>query len=86
MGPGAFPEPISGEAIVVQTRFVGQRVKVTSLTDETACAEALGQIGKIVYLDYDCGCGQTYPDDPMVGVQLDSAVREFWSEELTVIT
>ncbi len=43
----------------------------------------VGQRGRVLYLEYDCGCGQSYPSDPMVGVRLESfKVEEFWREEL----
>jgi hypothetical protein len=35
------------------------------------------------YLEYCAGCGQSYPDDPMIGVLLDGgAEKELWRGEL----
>lgn len=43
----------------------------------------IGRLGLVKYLEYDCGCGQTYPIDPMIGVKFsDGTSEEFWSEEL----
>jgi len=45
-----------------------------------------GQEGTILYLEYFCRCGQTYPEDPMIGVGLvvngKYIIEEFWFEEL----
>lgn len=43
----------------------------------------VGQRGRVDYLEYGCGCGQSYPADPMIGVVLDGGGScEFWKEEL----
>lgn len=66
----------------------GERVNVTSVCDEVGreCGygEYVGRRGVVEYLEYACGCGQHYPDDPMVGVRLDGGgeVLEFWRDEL----
>jgi len=40
--------------------------------------------GVVNYFEYGCGCGQTFPVDPMIGVLFpDKRVEEFWKEELT---
>lgn len=31
----------------------------------------VGRIGTVDYLEYECGCGQRYPDVPMVGVRFE---------------
>ena len=62
---------------------IGQRVRVVAITDETADVELLGNEGIVTYFEYDCGCGQTFPEDPMIGVLFDTKVEEFWKEELT---
>ena len=47
----------------------------------------VGVRGTVTHLDYACGCGQSYPDDPMIGVLLDVGIREeFWREELKSVT
>ena len=62
---------------------IGQKVKVTALTDETADKNYLGKSGIVKYFDYDCGCGQSYPNDPMIGVRFEGGqVEEFWKEEI----
>lgn len=65
---------------------IGQKVKVTSIVDNeepSAWANMVGQEGVVDYLEYSCGCGQSYPDDPMIGVRFaDGATHEFWKEEL----
>jgi hypothetical protein len=39
--------------------------------------------GIIVYFEYSCGCGQNFPDDPMIGVEFgNDLIEEFWKEEL----
>lgn len=51
--------------------------------DETFNLETLSMKGTIEYYEYQCGCGQTYPHDPMIGVRLsDNSLQEFWKEEL----
>jgi hypothetical protein len=43
----------------------------------------IGQRGVVVYLEYECGCGQIYPHYPMIGVAFDNRpFTEFWPEEL----
>lgn len=50
---------------------------------DTDAARYVGSCGVVEYLEYECGCGQSFPADPMVGVHLLSGVRmEFWPEEL----
>lgn len=49
--------------------------------------ELIGSTGKLVHYDYDCGCGQIFPHEPMIGVMIDSGMFkgkriEFWREEL----
>lgn len=63
---------------------IGQRVRVTAITDETADIELLGTEGIVTYFEYDCGCGQTFPKDPMIGVFFGTKIEEFWKEELKV--
>lgn len=63
----------------------GTRVTVVAAIDRTEhdVSKHIG-IGCVVeYLEYDCGCGQSFPTDPMIGVLLDTGEREeFWKEEL----
>lgn len=51
--------------------------------DETFNLEFSGQEGIVKYFDYDCGCGQTVPKDPMIGVEFSNGeIEEYWKEEL----
>lgn len=50
--------------------------------------ELIGSTGHLKHYDYDCGCGQEYPHQPMIGVLMNSGMFkgqtiEFWKEELT---
>ncbi|XXX79207.1 hypothetical protein WMF30_10575 [Sorangium sp. So ce134] len=63
----------------------GQRVRVVAAVDPWVhdVTGHIGELGTVDYLEYDCGAGQSFPDDPMVGVVLaDGAAEEFWREEL----
>ncbi len=68
----------------------GERVTVVTTVDADATdiSRHVGRSGVVVHLNYDCGCSQQYPGDPMIGVRLDGAepgpgeVEEFWAEEL----
>lgn len=51
--------------------------------DETFDKKFVGRKGMIVFYEYDCGCGQTYPNDPMIGVRFSNGkIAEFWEEEI----
>lgn len=63
----------------------GDAVRVVAATDPDVhdVTEHIGCTGTVVYLEYECGSGQHFPDDPMIGVALENGVREeFWPEEL----
>jgi hypothetical protein len=63
---------------------VGERVRVTDSGDETFERSYKGRIGIVEYFEYECGCGQSYPNDPMIGVRFHKdRIEEFWAEELT---
>ncbi len=50
-------------------------------------SEFIGKTGTVEYLEYSCGCGQTFPGDPMIGVAFQDGLREeFWAEELRLGT
>ena len=53
-------------------------------TEDSGCGvhALVGRVGRVAYLEYSCGCGQSYPDDPMIGVALGDRVEEFWADEL----
>ena len=61
---------------------IGDKVHVISGTDETFDQYFLGRTGNVIYLEYECGCGQSFPDDPMIGVKFRKRIEEFWKEEL----
>ncbi len=73
----AIYEPVPGAPY--QPRDI---VVVVAVVDSTADPEHIGKSGRVVHLEYECGCGQTYPDDPMIGVDLGDVIEEFWREEL----
>lgn len=65
---------------------IGDNVKVLNnpSNDETFDLRFVGREGIVEHFDYDCGCGQTFPNDPMIGVKFsDGMIEEFWSEEIT---
>lgn len=54
-------------------------------SDDTFDKEFIGKEGTIIFFEYDCGCGQTYPNDPMIGVKFsNNEVAEFWREEIAI--
>lgn len=64
---------------------IGAYVEVTQILDpDTVVSGAeVGDVGWVEHYEYECGCGQTYPHDPMIGVLTTRGVREeFWEEEL----
>lgn len=62
---------------------IGEFVRVLSLVDSTISPFWLERRGVVAYFEYNCGCGQSYPQDPMIGVRFeDGRVQEFWHEEL----
>lgn len=65
---------------------IGGFVKIVFATDETFDHKFIGRVGKIVHYDYSCGCGQSFPDDPMIGVKFNSKeIEEFWKEEIITL-
>lgn len=64
---------------------IGDAVKVLDNPndDETFDYYFSGKEGFVDYFEYDCGCGQVFPEDPMIGVRFSNeATSEFWKEEL----
>ena len=80
MGAKLLYEPVHGSPYQP-----GDRVQVVQVVDATADANAVvGLSGTVIHLEYSCGSGQTFPDDPMIGVRLDDGEKqEFWAEELS---
>ena len=63
---------------------IGQQVTVRRVIDEQGDASFVGKMGFVVALEYACGCGQVFPESPMIIVQFDGgATEEFWHAELT---
>ena len=62
---------------------IGAWARVRQIVDDTASTLFVGLIGRVAYLEYSCGCGQSFPGDPMIGVLFaDGRTEEFWQEEL----
>ncbi|MGA9110043.1 MAG: hypothetical protein WB290_07060 [Smithella sp.] len=64
---------------------IGQKVKVLNNPnkDDTFDVKLINKKGEIIFFEYDCGCGQTFPTDPMIGVKFSNgSIDEFWKEEL----
>ena len=51
---------------------IGQMVRVLEnpSNDETFDMKFANKIGKIRFFEYESGCGQTFPRDPMISVEL----------------
>lgn len=64
---------------------IGALVRVVQLADETANPIWLGRSGCVKFFEYKCGCGQSFPDDPMIGVEYEGRIEEFWREELEAL-
>jgi len=55
--------------------------------DETFDKRFFNAICEVIYFEYECGCGQTFPGDPMIGIKSsDGKIGEFWKEELELIS
>lgn len=67
--------------------FIGCKVEICwGESDGTFDEEINGMCGVIEYYEYECGCGQTYPNNPMIGVSIPKYdTLEFWPEELKEI-
>lgn len=86
----AVPTPDPSEPVKIDGApyQVGQRVRVVAAVDRGVhdVAAFIGRAGRVDHLDYACGCGQSYPGDPMVGVRFSGkVVEEFWPEELSEV-
>ena len=67
---------------------IGQRVKILDnpSNDYTFDNKFANKVGEITQFEYESGCGQTFPSDPMIGVQLDNGKQDgFWHEELELV-
>lgn len=64
---------------------IGDKVSVlyNPNNDETFNLALFEKSGFVQYFDYDCGCGQSYPNDPMIGVKFNTGeTEEYWKEEI----
>lgn len=65
---------------------INQNIKVINLIDKTGNRYYLNKIGLIKYFNFDCGCEQTFPHNPMIGIKFfNGKIEEFWKEEITKI-
>jgi hypothetical protein len=65
---------------------IGDAIKVNeqNICDSTFENKFIGLEGIIIFFEYNCGCCQSYPNDPMIGVQFPNGeIFEFWKEEIT---
>ena len=78
------------ETVVGSPFQPGQHVLVvrSAEPEDGGFLDVLGYVGcsgVVEHLEYSCGCGQSYPGDPMIGVKLeDGRAQEFWPEELKI--
>lgn len=65
---------------------IGERVQFVKPIDDEANMHFIGKTGIVTYFEYSCGCGQSWPDDPMIGVEFrDGTKEEFWKDELVSV-
>ena len=78
-----MPALIRTEDIPGAPFHIGALVTIVQVVDSTTDESFIGKSGEVVHYEYDCGCGQTFPSDPMIGVRFpDGTEEEFWTEEL----
>lgn len=66
--------------------YISAEVLISIGTDETFDKRYYGKIGKVASYEYSGGCGQSYPEDPMIGVAFTGGnIEYFWREELKLI-
>lgn len=82
-------KPYQHKSYILGAPFnIGDQVQVMDNpnNDDTFDKSFSGKYGIVEYFDYDCGCGQSYPEDPMIGVRfINNKTFEFWKEELRFI-
>lgn len=61
---------------------IGAQVRFVKPCDDTADRQFIRKTGTVRYFEYSCGCGQSWPDDPMIGVEFANGVEEYWKDEL----
>lgn len=65
---------------------INARVKIGKGSDDAFDKKLKGKTGKIVYYNYERGTGQTFPADPLIGVNINGRISSFWKEELKLYT
>lgn len=64
---------------------IGNSVRVVRIVDGTESRRHIRRVGRVEYFEYECGCGQSFPRDPMIGVRFaDGRLYEFWKDELQI--
>jgi len=62
---------------------IGDIVTIIGVEDYTFDEIFKGKTGEVYYFEYSCGCGQSFPADPMIGIKFENGeIEEFWKEEL----
>jgi hypothetical protein len=59
--------------------------RVNKATDETADKSHIGERGKLINVDYSCGCGQSQGDGMYLLEFPNGKTEEFWHEEIMEI-
>lgn len=61
----------------------GDRAVFIGMVDSQCDQIEVGEVGVVVYLEYSCGCGQVYPESPMLGISFGGRMVEVWPEEVS---
>jgi hypothetical protein len=80
-----LPHRLIGHRVKGSPFQPGDVVRVQVIDDEVS-RQFVGRFGKVVGMEYSCGCGQTFPTDPMVRVRFRGRQEEFWKEELAIVS
>ena len=81
-----IPQGNITDSIVGAPYEIGELVRIVFAADETCNMRYMRCTGVIVHYNYSCGCGQSFPNDPMIGVEFsDGVVEEFWHEEIVYL-
>jgi hypothetical protein len=64
---------------------VGERVQIVSATDLDIhdVSHHIGRVGRVEEVLEKAGCGDQYPEDPMIKVRFVKKTCVFWKEELS---
>jgi hypothetical protein len=80
--PNRHAEPITCD-VAGAPFHIGDRVVVVGVSDEEAPEGCIGLMGVVLSFEYSCGCGQSFPHDPMISVEFPNGRKEeFWREEI----